>query len=260
MIIYRRVFGNIDDFVKKEELERILRAKVDDGYFSMDLDEKSEEYHRMTGFILKHSFHHEVIGTSFTKQEIETAEVLCFLGAPTFAYPEPQEPSYLNATYDSVCGKCGIYGAQKANFVVAKDKQFSKNKLASLHWVFGELFCDVDIYESFFKSKFLSRDLEIKNGSKSELVKQLVLPELNDNLELSHLSYDICSECGQRKYVPTIVGFFSLPKQRDFFMARTKEFFGSGHSAHQKILVSNSAMKELIKNKLAKQHQFAPCR
>jgi len=260
MIIYRRIFGNVNNLVIKQELEDILRTKVDQGYFSIDLDEASEQYKKMEGFILKNSFYHDVIGTRFTKQEIDTAEVLCFLGAPSFAYPEPQEPAYLNATYADVCHKCGIYGDQKADFVIRKDIRLSKNKLASLHWVFGELFCDIDIYDSFFKSKLPFRSLEIKGGNKSDFIRQFVLPELQRGLELSHLSQEICDECGRIKYSPTIIGFFPLPKQVDFFIAKTKEFFGSGHSAYQKILVSNVAMKELIKHKLAKQHQFAPCR
>ena len=102
--------------------------------------------------------------------------------------------------------------------------------------------------------------MEIKGGNKFDFIRQLVLPELQGGLELSHLSQEVCDECGRIRYSPTFIGFFPLPKQVDFFMTKTKEFFGSGHSAYQKILVTNVAMKELIKHKLAKQHQFAPCR
>jgi hypothetical protein len=86
MIIYRRVFGKVDSSIKQQELERLLNRKVEQGYFSFDLEEESEEYKKLKPFISKYLFQHDIIGTKFARKEIEDAEVVCFLGAPHICF------------------------------------------------------------------------------------------------------------------------------------------------------------------------------
>lgn len=142
MKVIRRIFGNIDSNEKKMLIEHAFGCKMDRGYFNHDLDEKSEEYNRTKKLVYMLDLQDVVIGSEFTKEEIEQAEVLVFGGAWTSGYPQPLDPiSVFGNTYIDSCSECGIHGEQKAPFQLMKPK-LGKHKLMQLNWVFDELFSE----------------------------------------------------------------------------------------------------------------------
>jgi hypothetical protein len=159
------------------------------------------------------------------------------------------------------CYNCGCFGDQKSDFIIKKEPNLKPNTVATLHWVFSELFSEKRLYLEFFKKLGLSmRNLKLKNGTEvAESVVQVLLPQLKSELNMNELEFSTCTVCGRIKYTPSTIGFFPKPETVDFHIIRTREFFGSGHSADHRILLTNDLMKEMIKRKIAKKHQFVPC-
>lgn len=118
MKIYRRIFGKVVNQMMKKKLEEIFNESVETVYFSKDVDEKSNEYHLIKQYVNSYGFHDSVIGTEFTDEEIFGAEVVCFTGGRPFAYPQPEEPKFLDNTYLNSCYNCGCFGDQKSGFSV----------------------------------------------------------------------------------------------------------------------------------------------
>lgn len=262
MKIYRRIFGKISDNSMKSTLENILKEDLGFSYFSKDVDENSTEYAFVKKYIEPFNLTHDIIGTKFSNEEILNAEVLCFIGARPFAYPQPEDPRYLANTYADSCNVCGTFGEQVAEFLIKKEPALKTNSLVSLHWVLGELFCTVELYKEFFQKLGLGiREVKVvKTGKTSKVVIQLQLPVLDSALEIENLAHTVCPKCNRIKYIPTTTGYFPKPRNANFLMAGTQEFFGSGHAADHRILLTNSVMKEMLKMKIAKIHQFVPCK
>lgn len=262
MIIYRRIFGNIDSQIKKEKLEKVFKTSFEWGYFTKDIDEKSVEYAAILEFIKPFNLDDSILGAEFSEQEVFDAEILCFIGARAFSYPEPQEPVFLNNTYLDCCNECGVHGIQKNEFEIKKEPKLGNKGLGMLHWVHDELFVGIELYKNFFKQlSILKRPVKIyKRDKNADSVIQLVIDELSDDLDMTGLESTCCKTCNKTKYLPTVTGFFPLPHKRDFDLIKTREFFGSGKSASHRILMSNEIMQQMIKMKIAKQHQFVPCK
>jgi len=262
MKIYRQIFGKIDTESMKANLEEILKEDLGWGYFSKNLEEESNEYNLLKSYINVYNLHDSAIDTEFTKEEVYDSEILCFRGGRPFSYPEPQEPKFLDNTYLNSCYECGTHGEQKADFVIKKDPSLKLNSVGTLHWVFGELFSEKSLYDNFFSEFGLDmRPVKISKTDRfASSVVQVVIPELKYNLNMKNLEHSVCSQCGIVKYIAGNVGFFPVPEDKDISIVRTKEFFGSGHSAHNKVLLNNGIMQEMTKRKIAKVHQFTPCR
>lgn len=262
MKIVRRISGKIESASMKGYLEGILNENLESNYFSKDLEEDSNQYLILKKVINEFNLHDSVIGTSFTDDEILDSEILCFTGGRPFAYPQPEGPLFLENTYSDSCRNCGIFGEQKQDFIIKKEPNLKRNSLVALHWVFGELFSEKNLYEDFFKGLGLkNRPVKINKSDKfAESVVQIVLPKLECDLKMKDLEFSQCSECGLIKYIPSTVGYFPRPEKTDFSIANTREFFGSGHSAYHKILLTNKVMRDMMSLKIAKKHQFIPCR
>lgn len=262
MKIFRRISGRVENASVRAYLEDILNEKLESNYFSKDLEEDSNEYLTLKKVINEFNLHDSVIGTSFTDDEILDSEVLCFTGGRPFAYPQPEEPLFLENTYSNSCRNCGAFGEQKQDFIINKVQNLKNNSLVALHWVFGELFSDKNLYEDFFKGLDLkSRSVKInKLNEFAESVVQIILPKLDGDLKMKDLEFTQCFKCSLVKYIPSTIGYFPKPKKIDFSIASTREFFGSGHSAYHKILLTNKIMRDMISLKIAKKHQFVPCR
>ena len=92
----------------------------------------------------------------------------------------------------------------------------------------------------------------------SKTIVQLIIPKAQFAIDLLGLDFSICPICKEKKYSPTVIGFFPALPDLNFSILKTQEYFGSGHSAFNRIIVSNEIMNEMVKNKLAKQYNFIP--
>jgi|SRR6185503_14922018 len=262
MKVFRRIFGNIDSDKKKLLIENALKVKKNKGYFNHDLDENSEEYESIKNLVQPLNLTDDIIGIEFTKLEISQAEVLVFRGVWVAGYPQPENPlEVLRNIYANSCPECGIHGEQKAHFQM-KEPNLGKHKLMQLNWINDEIFAERNLYEIFFKDlgiEMQEASLYKKNSSVKSVV-QLIIPKAQFNLEMKGIEFSTCAICKRVKYTPAINSLCLRPPDSNFHIVKTKEFFGTGHSAYNKILVSNETMNKMIDNKLAKYYNFDPAK
>jgi hypothetical protein len=191
------------------------------------------------------------VRTEFTRKEIDAARWLQ-ISAWHHGYPQPNEDvfGYREATYDltTYCGRCGIGMEQKAPFQVKGEPKWGKKGIMQLVWVYDELFVSPDVWNNVFKmhgvecrSVLNTKSVELKT------VVQLVVEEsvaiVTDDLTAEQ---EACSECGRTKYLPISRGFFPpLAREASEAMVKTKEYFGSGASAHKGLLISQGIARAL---------------
>ncbi len=262
MKIIRRIRGNIDSKNKKFLIENALKVKLDSGYFHHDLDEKSEEYSNIKKLADSLGLDYSIIGTFFSKLEIEQADILVFKGIGPKGYPQPEDPiEFDRITYSNNCPECGIHDEQKAPFQM-KEPRLGKDKMLQLNWKHDEIFVERNFYESFFKDFGIGmrEAMLYKKNIPIKTVIQLNIPKAEFNLDMKGIEFSVCSVCHRIKYLPTINGFFPKPLNTNFDLIKTKEYFGSGHAAFNQILVSKKMMREMVKNKMAKFYNFYPAK
>jgi len=260
MKVIRRIFGNIDTREKKILIENALKIRIDDGYFNHDLDADSTEYKNIKKLVCSLNLQDDIIGTEFTEQETEEAKILVFRGIWATGYPQPKDTiKFSNNTYVNSCPNCGIHGEQKAPFQMEEPK-LGKHKIMQLNWINDEIFVERDLYEKLFKNFGIEmrEALLYKKNVPVRSVIQLNIPKAKFEFNMNEIEFSICPICAQKKYSPVVNGFFPTPIESNFHIIRTREYFGSGHSAFNKILLSHELMDTMIKDRLAKYYHFEP--
>jgi hypothetical protein len=123
----------------------------------------------------------------------------------------------------------------------------------SVNWVFDELFVREDLYEAVFKRIGIAGEkvLLYKKETQIEETIQLVIPDTDTSLCLDGYSFEICNECGRKRYDLIREGLFpafrSEPKEKNIF--KSKEWFGTGASARKYIFISQEIRELLTKSK-----------
>ena len=195
----------------------------------------------------------ELFESEFTKDEMLCASSYAMIALWHNGYPQP-ESSYIEDTYDisDYCKICGIGLKQKEAFKLRREVEWRNKKVMHLNWVFDELFVPINIYESIFKPFGIEKKpvFTVKEKKFSSETCQLSIPFTELNLEIPpNLKFSVCS-CGRKKYLPIVDSFFpkylDSPEQHIF---KTKEYFGSGHSARNQIMISKSMYNVLVDNK-----------
>lgn len=206
----------------------------------------------------------DFVRTEFTDVERATASFLQMLGLQK-GYPQPADDfGYLKATYDlsDYCATCGIGKKQVAPFRMKGEPKWGKKHFLQLNWVYDEYFVPPSIWEEVFHPFGLGRlpVLDHRTGDELRTVVQL---EIKDTAK-SELSLDgkypseICSSCNRTKVLPVSRGFFpAFAHDPSFPVCRTQEYFGSGASAWNAIIVNSAVYKAVQGHKLAGA-MFAP--
>lgn len=167
---------------------------------------------------------------------------------------------YLYNTYEAkdMCGECGIGKIQKDDFRVRK---VPKYPFWGLGWIFDEFFVRTDLYEKIFKPLGIEcRPLrKYKDDSIIDSYVQLVIPVINEPLNLSTYDSELCSKCGMIKYNPKTHGYYPLHEYPLPYIYKSKEYFGGGFSANRKIFVSSVLRDLMIENKMLRIRDFVPC-
>lgn len=204
--------------------------------------------------------------TDFTKEELETAEYYVMLSEWHFGYPQPEDGfAYEHTTYkaDSGCRECGVGLVQAQSFSVRKQPAWRAKSIAQLNWVFDEFFVS-----SMLKRQLMERNLPIQfmdvlkypKGTPFDDMFQIVIDrkvDIDSSLLIGAAS--TCPVCGRMKYPGQTRGFFPEPEEKDFLIARTGLFFGSGHAAHNYILISKE-MYTIFKELKVKGVSYVPCK
>ena len=203
----------------------------------------------------------DTLGFEFTKNEILTADFCVIDRWNLFGYPMPDnDMGYLYNTYEAkdMCGECGIGKIQKDDFRVRK---VPKYPFWGLGWIFDEFFVRTDLYEKIFKPLGIEcRPLrKYKDDSIIDSYVQLVIPVINEPLNLSTYDSELCSKCGMIKYNPKTHGYYPLHEYPLPYIYKSKEYFGGGFSANRKIFVSSVLRDLMIENKMLRIRDFVPC-
>lgn len=196
------------------------------------------------------------IGSEFSNDDYSNASHLMILPNWQTQYPQPENNfAYLEETYDlkDYCSLCGIGAIQKSPFRIKKEIKWDKRTSFILNWVFDEIFVRKDIYEKVFLPigiDFVPVVLH-KNGQIIEDIKQLKINIATSILKLENVDFERCEKCGRQKYKPITSGYFpnfidglNIPH-----IVKSQEYYGSGKSASNWIIVSQSFREILLKEK-----------
>jgi hypothetical protein len=199
----------------------------------------------------------DVPRTEFSAGELKKAALLQMGPSWHHGYPQPDEAfGYVELTYDTTqyCATCGIGAFQKAPFRMSREPRWGMRKTLQLNWVFDEFFVTPQAFETVFKP-FGIENLPVfhhKNGLVLATVLQLVVPRKTDSpIATVGLPTEQCATCRRTKFTPVTRGRFpyvSIPK--GVHIAKTKEYFGSGGSAWQAIIISAELYAAITTQKL----------
>jgi len=192
----------------------------------------------------------DLVSTKFSKEELATAAWLDLVPDWHHGYPQPeQDLGYLRVTYDlsDWCGKCGIGLRQHAPFRMRSEPKWGRRSVLQLNWVFDEFFVTPEAWSSAFKPHGIAcRPVLSMKGDPLQSVVQIVVEE-EVGITTEGLTADQCPNCMRVKYLPITRGLFPrLTATPTGSISRTKEYFGSGASAHRRVLVSQRVARGMI--------------
>lgn len=199
----------------------------------------------------------------YSKEEIDTADYCAIRTCYCCGYPQPEKDfKYLSVSFDAdkICPKCGCGRIQTGNLRVNK---VSKHGFwGYFAWLDDEFFVSKEIYDEVFAPYGIQKREVIKGGKILEDIFQLVIPVIDESIDLSEREPVKCPVCGEVKYTPQFYKypFFPLHEYPLPGIYKTKEYFGSGFAAFHKIIISKEIVQKLLKTKDLKTNWLIPCR
>lgn len=203
----------------------------------------------------------------FVKYEYTEAEILsapyCVLKAINVCgYPKP-ESSYEKKTINTLhmCPTCHVGRVQNSSFRVSK---VSKHGFwGYFAWERDVCFVSDTVYAQVFSSYSIPRlPVNRASGSLLEGISQLEIPITEESLDLFPYQYEICPDCGSKRYLPgewCHHPYFPLHKHPLPGIYMTKEVFGQGWEVRHQILASTDIVKKLLALKEINLDCLLPC-
>ena len=187
--------------------------------------------------------------TAFAVSELNAARCLVMSANWHHGYPESSDDrGYLRSTYDltSYCECCGIGRLQNAPYRMARSPKWGRRSILQLNWVFDEYFATPEAWESVFAPFGIDKRPVLFHGSGKEIdsVVQLDIPTVVP-VEVSGLPFDVCVQCGRKKYHHVTRGFFPKPEVTGSTAFKSLQYFGSGASAYRQVMVSNALYRKI---------------
>jgi rRNA maturation protein Nop10 len=225
---------------------------------SFDIDESHRSWGKLQPLLAGWNAS-DIVRTEFSASERANATYLKVAPAWHHGYPQPEDDfGYLQATYDlkDYCPTCGIGKKQVAPFRIKGEPKWGKRHVLQLNWVFDEYLVLPSVWEEVFCPVGIGR-LAVEDHQAGEQLRTVVQLEIKATAK-SKLSMDdkylseICRSCGRTKFLPISRGFFpAFATDPSFQVCRTQEYFGSGASAWNAIVVSNAMYKNFQDHKLS---------
>lgn len=195
--------------------------------------------------------------TTFSTAEVDAAEWLELQSEWYHGYPQPKELDYgyLQATYDlsEYCERCGIGLKQEAPFQMKGEPKWGRKSILQLNWVFDEYFVTPEVWEAVFKPHSIDcRPVLNTKGTELKTVVQLLVRDEVD-VVTNGLAVEeaVCLRCSRTKYLPIARGTFPALIDEPFTaMVKTRQFFGSGASAHRGVLIAQRVVRALTTHKV----------
>ncbi len=224
------------------------------GFVSFEVDETHPRWAELRAWIARRSAP-DVLTTAFSGDEVTAAPWLELVPDWHHGYPQPDEDSfgYLSATYDltEYCEKCGVGLRQVAPFQMKGEPKWGRRGVLQLNWVFDEFFVAPHVWSAVFEPLGVGcRRVMTPRGDELETVVQLVI-EAEADIGTDGLEAETCGSCGRTKYVPVARGRFpALVSEPAGALVKTRQWFGSGASAHHRVLVAQDARRALDAEKV----------
>jgi len=224
------------------------------GFVSFEVDETNPRWPELRAWIDGRSAS-DVVTTTFSRGEVAAAPWLELVPDWHHGYPQPDEDSfgYLSATYDltEYCETCGVGLRQVAPFQMKGEPKWGRRGILQLNWVFDEFFVTPDVWSAVFEPLGVGcRRVMTPRGAELEAVVQLVI-ENEADVAPDGLEAATCGSCGRAKYVPVVRGPFpALVSEPPGALAKTQQWFGSGASAHHRVLIAQAARRALDAEKV----------
>lgn len=225
------------------------------GLVTFEIDEGSAAWLKLADWI-KRRQPLDIVTTKFSRKEIDAATWHWLTPTWHHGYPQPNELEfgYRATTYDltNYCERCGVGLQQKAPFQMKGEPRWGKNGILQLNWVFDEYFTTPAVWENVFRPHGIDCRLVLNTkGDELKTVVQLVTVEnvgiVTNGLPMEEVA---CPQCRRSKYTPvTRAPFPALAGEPKAAMVKTKEYFGSGASAHRSVLVSQAIGRALLAKK-----------
>lgn len=204
----------------------------------------------------------DFISYEYTKEEILAAPYCLLNPLHGAGYPKP-ENSYVQKTFDTVhmCPTCHVGRVQNNNYRVGK---VSKHGFWGFFaWEWDVRFVSDAVYEQVFSSYNIPRrPVNRASGTLLEGISQLEIPVTDESLDLFPYQYEICPDCGSKRYLPgewCHHPYFPLHKHPLPGIYMTKELFGQGWEVRHQILASSDVVKKLLALKEIQLPGLLPC-
>jgi len=219
-----------------------LGIHVGDGLVAFVIDDADTAWPAVSAWVARRRAVHTV-STEFSSDELSTAEWLELLPDWHHGYPQPADDfGYLALTYDlsHYCPSCGVGAIQKAPFRMRREPAWGRRSILQLNWVFDEFFVTPATWRSVFAPLGVaSQPVLHRSGRELATVVQLVSGDDDVDVETEGLEARTCPDCRRVKYASVVRGPFPrLHREPTTYLARTRQYFGSGASAYRAVLAS----------------------
>lgn len=246
----------VTDFLRALRLD----AKITPPVVTFDIDEADERWPAVRDWAAGRKAG-DTVRTEFSRAEVTSAEWLVLSPSWHHGYPQPEKAfGYRAATYDpsQFCEVCGVGLRQREPFRMTREPRWGRRNVLQLNWVFDEYFVTPELWAVGLKPLGVAaRPVLDKAGHELQSVVQLVVEERVE-LALHDLPGETCPRCHRLKLASHVRGYFpSLRGLPSAAIVRTREYFGSGASAFNEILVSKELARSLLRAE-AKGISFTP--
>ncbi|WP_257448448.1 hypothetical protein [Archangium lipolyticum] len=224
------------------------------GLVTFEVDESFDAWPALQQWIARRGAV-DIVSTKFSKKELGDARWFALEPDWHHGYPQPDEGrlGYREATFEvsDFCEQCGIGLKQKAPFQMKSEPKWGRNGILQLHWVFDEFFVMPEVWRTVFHPNGIGcRPVLDAKGAELKTVVQLVVRE-EVGVGVEGLTAERCARCGRVKFLPVTRGAFPPPaNEPSVRMVKTREYFGSGASAHRRVLVSQDVVQALAAEKV----------
>ena len=235
----------------------LTRHPLPGGHYTVtfDADELDPLWSRIEP-VIRYESKVDIYETSFTQEEIRTAEWVRLHPTFEWGYPQPEETwQFEPRNLAQKCPKCGAGYTQIAPYRISKEPRIGTRDFLCLYWTYTTAFCTKRVVGQLQKQSL--RGYEVwdailhHTGSPSETISQLVPTYLTSNglAKEDQLKPVTCDECGITKYAYHSRGYMYYVRNAlrdDVDMLYTGEWFGSGDAAFREVLVSNRFAKLVL--------------
>jgi len=240
-----------------------LKVKENEcSYFILDEDDK---YERIRDRFSDRRFFRDIVFYEYSKDDVFSSEYCVMNPIGGGGYPQPESKWWeLKSEVYDLSGYCWECGSQKVQMNSFRINRISRRPVWGFTaWEYDVLFTTEDFYREVFESLGITyRTVRKASGKIYPGVLQLVIPVIDEDLDLSmHTDRKICPVCGRVKYgAKDLTPFFSLQDNPLPHIFLTKEYFGYGHEAYHRIVLSKELVRIFLKNKVIRFDNLIPCR